>query len=394
MTRALIFVFVAFATFLAWPRTANAYPWMIRHGYTQCGTCHVDPAGGGLLNPYGRAQGEILMRMRYGSPPNEEPTSLAEPVFGLVPAPRGLLFGAAGRLAYLRRIPLTGASEGRVILMQADVFAQYKLDRVRANGSVGYVDEGGLGAALTTGTEGKLVSRVHWVGVDLGKNDQVLVRAGRMNVPFGVRSVEHTMFTRSSTRTDLNTGQQHGVAVDFHEGRLRASAMAILGNFQIQQDRFRSRGFAGLVELALKPTLAVGVSSMATRAELDLSLLTPAWRHAHGAFARLSPTRLAVITAEADVLHTSQPTPGVTTVGGVGMVNVDLEPIQGLHVGPTLEVLSRDFDAAASYGAWTSVWWFFLPHADIRLDAIGQRLASPRGETAIVSTIVQLHVYL
>ena len=28
-------------------RPASAYPWMIRHAYTQCSTCHADPVGGG-----------------------------------------------------------------------------------------------------------------------------------------------------------------------------------------------------------------------------------------------------------------------------------------------------------------------------------------------------------
>ena len=95
----------------------------------------------------------------------------------------------------------------------------------------------------------------------------------------------------------------------------RATVMGIVGNLQIQQDRFRSRGYAGLLEYALEPTLAAGISSMVTNTELDLALLTPTWRHAHGAFVRYSPSRLAVVGAEWDFLHTSQPTPGTTTPG-------------------------------------------------------------------------------
>ena len=76
------------------------------------------------------------------------------------------------------------------------------------------------------------------------------------------------------------------------------------------------------------------------------------------------------------------------------MLSVDLEPIQGLHVGPTVEVLARDFDGVKSYGAWTSAWWFFLPHADLRLDVIGHSIGAPRGPTHVVSTIAQVHFYL
>lgn len=390
----LAVVLAMFLAFLGRERTASAYPWMIRHGYTQCASCHEDPAGGGLLSPYGRAQGEILMRMRYASPPDREPTALAEPLLGVLPLPRGLNVGGSLRMANLWRIPVTGETQTRFILMQADLLGQYVLGRVRANGSIGGVDEGGNAAAITRGAEEKLVSRVHWVGVDLGAERELLMRAGRMNVPFGLRSVEHTRFVRLETRTDNNAAQQYGLALDYHRGAVRAGAMGIVGNFAISPDKFRSRGFAAYGEYALRPTLAVGVSSMATHTELDTALLTPAWRHAHGAFARYSPMRSVVVSGEWDFLHTSQPTPGKTTVGGVGLLNIDIEPLQGLHVAPTIEVLARELDRPASLGGWASVWWFFLPHADVRFDAITQSLADDRGRLRVVTALLQLHMYL
>ncbi len=50
---------------LTLPLRAHAYPWMIRHHYTNCGSCHVDPSGGGILTTYGRAQSELLLAMRW-----------------------------------------------------------------------------------------------------------------------------------------------------------------------------------------------------------------------------------------------------------------------------------------------------------------------------------------
>lgn len=375
---------------------AEAYPWMIRHGYTQCANCHADPQGGGLLNVYGRAQGEILMRMRYGSEPDREPGPMAEPAFGLFETPPNLLLGADGRLAYLRINPVGGQAQGRFILMQADAQAQYSLGRLRANGSIGYVSEGGAGAAINRSLDGKLVSRVHWVGVDLGKHDEVLARVGRMNIPFGIRSIEHTQFVRRETRTDTNTGQQYGVEVDYHRGPIRAGVLGIAGNFAVSPDEFRSRGYAAFFEYAFNPTLAVGASSMAVNTQLDITLLTTrSWRHSHGLFTRYSPFRAAVVSAELDFIHTSQPRPGKITSGGVGMVNVDLEAVQGIHLGPTLELVARDFSQPASLGAWASAWWFFLPHADVRFDTIFNSFPTPGGpSTKVVSFILQLHAYL
>jgi len=391
---ALVVALAAVIFIVASARTASAYPWMIRHEYTQCSNCHADPAGGGLLTTYGRAQGEILMRMRYGSPPDKEPGPFAEPLWGLLKQPRDLLVGGSARYAYLRSIPENGESQGRFILMQADLLGQYSIGRVRTNASVGFVSEGGNAAAVTSGEGAKVVSRVHWVGVDLGKHDEVLVRAGRMNLPFGIRSIEHTRFVRRETRTDLNTGQQYGLAADYHRGPLRGGVMAIAGNFAISPDRFRSRGYAGFAEYALSPSLALGVSSMAVRTELDLPLLTPTWRHAHGPFVRYSPVRAVVVSGELDFLHTSQPTPGSTFFGAVSMLNVDVEPIQGLHVGSTFEVVTRDFDEPAATGLWGSLWWFFLPHADVRFDAISNTLPIPGGSSRILSALTQIHVYL
>ena len=45
---------------------AQAYTWMIRHGYGGCVTCHADASGGELLTPYGRVQSDLILRMRYG----------------------------------------------------------------------------------------------------------------------------------------------------------------------------------------------------------------------------------------------------------------------------------------------------------------------------------------
>ena len=392
LVRLVVACLFAFAVVLA-SRSASAYPWMIRHGYTQCVSCHADPAGGGLLTAFGRAQGEILLRTRYDGAPSHEPGRLGEPMFG-APLPEGLSLGASLRAGLFRVIPSQGDAQSRFILMQADALGQYQLGRFRVNGSIGVVDEGGNAAAITRGPDEKLISRVHWVGVDLGARRDILVRAGRMVVPFGLRSVEHTRFVRSETRTDANAQQQYGLSVDLARGWFRGGAMFIAGNFAISPDKFRSRGFAAYGEAAVSPELTLGVSTMLTHSTFDPALLTPAFRHAHGVFARYSPVRAMVVSGEWDFLHTSQPTPGRTDFGGTGLLSVDVEPIQGLHFGPTGELTARRFDGPASLGAWGSVWWFFLPHLDVRFDAIGQSIASERGRVGVVSGILQLHGYL
>jgi hypothetical protein len=224
------------------------------------------------------------------------------------------------------------------------------------------------------------------------------VRAGRMNLPFGLRSIEHTMWTRSETRTDINGAQQYGAAVAFNKESIRAELMAIAGNFVVAPDDFRSRGYAGYLEYAAAPKLAVGVSSMVTRASLDPVLISPAWRQAHGIFARYSPKKIVVLSSEIDVLHTSQRAPGKTHIGAASQFTADFEVTQGLHLASTLELATRGFsDANLAVSTWASAWWFFAPHADLRLDAIfqnGRPSYQDLPASPFRSLLLQAHFYL
>src|SRR5215218_4986563 len=85
------------------PTEAEAYPWMIRHGYASCAACHADPSGGSLLTQYGRAQSELLLatqyRKRAGDAEVSPTTAFA---LGLLPLPDWLNLGVSLRGARLR----------------------------------------------------------------------------------------------------------------------------------------------------------------------------------------------------------------------------------------------------------------------------------------------------
>src|SRR5580692_1829278 len=96
------------AVLLLWSRPASAYPWMIRHQYQGCVPCHADPSGAGLLTEYGRAMGENILRTRYGVPAPDEPSSVANFLWG-VPTPDWLLLGGSVRNAlFIQQQPGSG----------------------------------------------------------------------------------------------------------------------------------------------------------------------------------------------------------------------------------------------------------------------------------------------
>jgi hypothetical protein len=407
-SRSLARFLVAFAVLvvsLFAARRADAYPWMIRHDYATCATCHADPSGAGIMTAYGRAQGEILMRMHYGeSSEDEDPAKLGNFLFGAVSLPEQLQLQADGRALYLHQAFLPSQPSvkavDRVILMQADTAASISAGRFRASGSLGYIHEGALAASVTHGNgiggDGdRLISRQHWLGVSLGKDDEFLLRAGRMNLPFGLRVLEHTLLTRQATHTDINAAQQHGVAFSWNKEGWRAEIMAIAGNYQLAPDALRDRGGTAYIEHSFSQKLALGLSSMITHADHDLETGRATFRQNHGLFGRWAIAKPVVLLAEADVLGLS-PIKQKIQIGTTGFAQVDVEPIQGLHFAGTGEYLAMDLaNPSTSYGGWLSAFWFFLPHMDVRSDFVARNVGAPGSDRQTALTyLLQLHGYL
>lgn len=214
-----------------------------------------------------------------------------------------------------------------------------------------------------------------------------------MNLPYGLRILEHTTFVRQATRTDINAAQQHGLALAYDTEGWRAEAMAIAGNLQLAPDALRDRGGAAYVERALSQKLAIGATSLVTHAELDLEAGRAAFRQSHGLFGRWALSRAVVLMAEADALVLS-PKRRSMSLGGAGLLSLDVEPIQGVHVGGAAEALATDLDAPMSVGAWLSAFWFFLPHVDVRADVVLRDVPAGDDRVTVPTLLAQLHGFL
>lgn len=384
--------------FLLLPLEAAAFPWMIREGYTGCNQCHTDPSGGGLLTNYGRDQGDVEMRMRYGEP-SEDVSKAAGFLWGAFKPPPWLTLGGAMRVGTIRVAPQTTPSTPaavRFLQMQSDLRGQVNVGGFRVNASLGYMQAGGQPSWVTRASENNLVSREHWVGYQRGDESSsiMLIRAGRINLPFGIRDIIHTLWVRSATRTDTNDSQQHGVAFAYVGDKTRGEIMGIAGNFQTRPDAYRERGYSGYLERALKPSLTVGVSSLTTHAKQDSLLRIEGTRMAHGLFSRWNPTEKLVLMAEGDGVF-FLPSSGDTRKGFAGMLQADVEVVQGVHIFGTAEAQNPGGPRSGlSYGGWLSGAWFFAPHADLRLDVIEQSVLYGGNRVGVFTLLSQLHVYL
>jgi hypothetical protein len=374
------------------PTAASAYPTMIRHGYAQCASCHVDPSGGTLLTDYGRAQSELLLSSRWGAAKDAAPSGASQFLFGALKTPESISLGGWLREGYIWNTVGGKLVDDRALQMRSSLAAALRIGPVRAAAELGYASAGTAQlAAVTRNQDGaNLVSREHWIGLAIA-DESVLLRAGRMNVPFGLRNIEHTSFVRTATQTDINEDQQAGVAFAITREDWRAEVMAVLGNYSLRPDALRARGVSGHIERAITSSVAVGVSALALRADSAPGSRSPLLRQAYGLTARVVPWKAVVFSFEADALLSSSLGSSSLKSGNAGWLQADVEVLRGVHLLAAAERLASPAGGSAQYGWWGGAAWFVFPHIDVRAEMVRRFSADP---PATDTFLVQLNWYL
>ncbi len=423
----LFFALGAVLCSLLWPSEAHAYAWMIRHDYTACSTCHADPSGGELLTQYGRVTSDLILRMKYGADSSDTKEGSTKDgtakegekqgpdtgmLWGALDLPERLLLSGSYRNLYVIS-PSSDKAFTFIPVMQADLYGQLRLGPVTFGGSLGAgrAVPGSThtrAAQVTTSDDGMvLVSRNFYMGVDIG--DKYVLRGGRLNLPFGVRIPEHTMWAREVTKTDRESDQQDGLALAYVGENMRAEFMAIAGNYQtrldplppyeeLSSDAVRERGYSFYMEGIAGTSFAAGISSKATYARLDRQTFEEkSFQQAHGLTMRWAPFKRLSFLGEMDSLFRTN-----RNAGYVGFLQGDYEPIQGLHLIVTGEILDEGLPVVAAGeptpvsepglglpkgGAWIGLDWFFYRQFEFRTDLV-LRQNEP------LTVLGQLHFYL
>src|SRR5262245_34347073 len=112
---------------------AEAYAWMIKHGFSKCGSCHTDPAGGETLTRFGRLQSEQLLSMggeRVGLGDTPEPSKRSRFLFGAIDEPEDVSLGGSYRHMLLYSASGPGLpAEMRNFPMQVDMYGSARIDQ-------------------------------------------------------------------------------------------------------------------------------------------------------------------------------------------------------------------------------------------------------------------------
>ena len=376
-----------------WTRPCAAYPWMIRHEYSGCAVCHTDPSGGFLTTEYGRAQTQTLLSTFGRGPEGNEVDGRSQFLLGAVKLPQWLNLGGTVRYLQMYNKPSNSPGQSSSIWMQADLRAMVNVGAFEAAGSLGFAHLGDQAAWVTSKIQGNnLVSREFWIGYNFDEEKNTKLRIGRMTLPFGIRMLEHTLFTRNITQTDLDSQQEYGAALFHGSENYRVEIMAIAGNYQLKPDKYRQRGYSAYLEYAVANGAGLGLSSLVTYAGATQSPMVSGAviRGAHGPYLRWAPVSSLSLLAEGDIVHQGPASGAQPVVGLTGFMQADLEAYRGIHVMVMPEMYMLSFVTGSkdlSYRGWLGAAWFPYPHLDVRVDGI-------YGSETVVSTRMNYEMVL
>jgi hypothetical protein len=170
----------------AMPRDAAAYPqWQLSTGNARCNLCHIAPAGGGLLNDYGRGEAaDTISQFRGGSP---------DFLYGVYEEPDWMKLGIDLRAALLvKDWGETQATKTHVFPMQGDTYSFFKW---KAFSFYSVLGPRAQVRAPRASFSQRFGSREYWF-MWRPKTVGWYARAGRFFAPYGVRTQDHTAYVR------------------------------------------------------------------------------------------------------------------------------------------------------------------------------------------------------
>ena len=369
VTALLVLVIVAAAS------RAEAYPqWQLSTGAERCTACHESPAGGGLINDFGRSEaGDTISRGGDGGF-----------LHGLWEPPAWLQLGADLRLAGGLRYQ-EPSRETLLFPMQADVYVRAGTDALSLN-----VTGGLRGAARDPSPPlvERLASREHYVmwKPKLG----AYVRAGRFFPVFGLRSQDHTAYVRRYL--GFHTLEEpYGVAAGLARGEWEAHA-SLFAPSPVR--RLGSGVEATGAALYYERRLLDATALLAGQARVAISdddgralvgVVGKRWFEGAG----------LMVMAELDLQRQwFDAARGPTRYQLAGYLGASKEVVHGVQVGAALQRWQPDLSLRSARDAFElNVQYFPVAHVELHLlgraSAVGNDLDDPG-----LLALLQLHYYL
>lgn len=193
--------------------TLAAFPTNIRLGYASCGSCHISPSGGGVLNAYGRATAEeFLSTWHY-----ERESSFLHGVFREDPP----VVAIGGDVRYISYSVTSAATQETVtesFMMQRDIEFAFQIDS-----KLTIVTLIGMYGEEPEGPE----YRRNYILYNF--NDYFSFRVGRYFPAYGILFEDHTLATRKNIGWDQGR-ESYNIELSARNDRAELFVTGIFGN--------------------------------------------------------------------------------------------------------------------------------------------------------------------
>jgi hypothetical protein len=358
---------------------ARAYPhYQLTREAARCSSCHYSPAGGGMLNAFGRYHsGESLSAASWpwSATPGHE--SYRESLHG-IGLPEWLDVGGGLRTAVITNSSKAGR-EWRLVPMQVDLATHVAVGSVAADATFGLR---GFARAEENPVSSYFISREHtltWRRDETG----IYARAGRFMPVYGLRLHDHNSYVRRWLGLGL-LDESYGAGAGFVDDRFEAHATGFFYNPQksASQD---ARGGALTAEVRLGTAGALGASALVAQ--------SPAQTRGMGGLTgklRVDGLRLTLL-GELDLVRRSFAEWQRDELAGyAGAVH---EVTRGLFAGAAYEYYDEDTALRATERHAFSGWLAYMPQAHWELFAGGRLQIVGPVERAQMA-LIMLHYYL
>jgi hypothetical protein len=371
---------------LASAGSALAYPhFQISSGSARCSQCHVGPAGGGLLTPWGQDElGDTLARGGDG-----------RFLHGAIALPGWLQLGGAVRLAALANdVGGSGGAELAAFPMQLDLAArvgQGAWSVAVVVGARGVTRSGAPDSADNPGSEAEaaslasyLISREHYVMWRPAEQGSY-VRVGRFAAPYGLRLVDHTAYVRRYLGFNL-LEETYGLGGGWIGDAWEVHATAFASD-PLQGTARRELGGAALFEAQASAILTLGASARVAAGDADTRLQLGA----HGKL-WLDGPRLLLQAEVHGVRQTFDAGAGDRwqLAAYAGPVYI---PARGLYAGVAYQVFTEDVGVRGVTRHSADGWISVLPRAHVEVMVSGRAQRIGPSEHALLG-MLQLHYAL
>ncbi len=353
---------------------AEAYPqFQFTTGNTTCTACHYSPAGGGLINNWGRDEAADTIS---GSGDGRVLHGLWEP-------PSWFAFGGDFRGAVLDK-QISGDNELLAFPMQLDLYSRVQAGPVSAAVIVG---ARGVARGDTT-LASRLISREHWLMYQKS-NSNLYARVGRFFAPFGLRLQDHTSYVRRFTGFGvLEEPYVASLGMVDNDWEVHASAHAAAPIFGVGGGQ--TYGGTIFYEKRLRDeTAAFGAQARVAMDEAS----THYWTGGVGKL-WLEDAKLLLLS-ELDLgVQTFAADPGPSRLQLVGYVGATYIPTTGVYLTGAAERYQPDLRISETSRDGLSVTLQYLPRAHFEVVVLGKLEAPSDYSNPTALSMLMLHYYL